>query len=97
MSKLVNYVLSPQADPDKAKAFQLALGYNVGNAEELAAAVITGLGQYEARNKGYNGYGETYEVIMDITGPNGKTAKVLTAWIDDDVTGDMRLITLHVD
>ena len=39
----------------------------------------------------------TYEVIMDITGPNGKTAKVLTAWIDDRNNGEMRLTTIHVD
>lgn len=39
----------------------------------------------------------TYEVIMDITGQNGKTAKVLTAWIDDKSNGEMRLITVHVD
>ena len=47
--------------------------------------------------KGDRGYGMTYEVIMDITGPNGKTAKVLTAWIDDRSKGEMRLTTVHVD
>ena len=39
----------------------------------------------------------TYEVIMDIIGPNGKMAKVLTAWSDDKNNGEMRLTTVHVD
>lgn len=39
----------------------------------------------------------TYQVIMEIEGLNGKTAKVLTAWIDDKITGEMRLTTVHID
>jgi len=38
-----------------------------------------------------------YEVIMEITGANGKIAKVLTGWIDDSSNGEMRLTTAHVD
>ena len=34
---------------------------------------------------------------MDITGENGKNAKVLTAWIDDKFKNEMRLITVHID
>ena len=55
------------------------------------------LQKYEAVEKGDRGWGMTYEVIMDITGPNKKTAKVLTAWIDDKSNGEMRLTTVHVD
>ena len=95
--KLVDYALSPSADPDKARAFELALGYNRANADKLIQNIRTGLSEFEAKRKGNQGYGETYEVIMRITGENGKTAKVLTAWIDDAETGEMRLITLHVD
>ena len=51
----------------------------------------------EAIAKGDKGWGILYEVIMDIHGANGKTAKVLTAWIDDKKTGEMRLTTVHVD
>ena len=97
IGKLVDYALSPVADPDKARAFQLALGYSIYNADKLIQKIIDGLDKFEARQKGNRGFGETYEVIMHITGENGKTAKVLTAWIDDKVTGEMRLITLHVD
>jgi|HigsolmetaAR206D_1030411.scaffolds.fasta_scaffold04696_6 hypothetical protein len=34
---------------------------------------------------------------MDIKGPNGKTAKVLTAWIVDNVTNETRLTNIYVD
>jgi hypothetical protein len=34
---------------------------------------------------------------MILKGENGKTAKVLTGWIDDVSTGEMRLVTVHID
>ena len=39
----------------------------------------------------------TYEVVMNLVGPNGKAAKVLTGWIDDKNNGEMRLTTVHID
>lgn len=32
-----------------------------------------------------------------MTGPNGKTAGVITAWIDDKDTKEMRLVSAYVD
>lgn len=95
--KFVGYALNPQKDPNKARAFKEALGYTQENAEELMQQIREKLSEYKAEEKGDRGYGMTYEVIMDITGPNKKTAKVLTAWIDDKDTGEMRLTTVHVD
>ncbi|MEM5242958.1 hypothetical protein VTU32_00830 [Thermoanaerobacter sp. CM-CNRG TB177] len=34
---------------------------------------------------------------MELTGPNGNTAKVKTGWIEEKGTGKFRLITLFVD
>jgi len=34
---------------------------------------------FPVKNKGDNGYGTLYEVILELTGENNKTAKVLTA------------------
>ncbi len=67
------------------------------NADELMQQIREKLSEYGAEEKGDRGYGMTYEVVMDITGPNKKTAKVLTAWIDDKNNGEMRLTTVHVD
>ena len=96
-SKFTQYALNPDKDPDKAKAFEKALGYTMDNADDLIEQIYEKLPDYEAVEKGDRGWGMTYEVIMDITGPNGKTAKVLTAWIDDKNNGEMRLTTVHVD
>lgn len=96
-AKFTEYALNPARDPNKAKAFDLALGYTTKNADHLIDQIREKLPLYEAVEKGDRGYGMTYEIIMDITGPNGKTAKVLTAWIDDRNNGEMRLTTIHVD
>ena len=47
--------------------------------------------------KGDVGFGMRYEVIMNLTGPNGRSANVLTGWIDDNNNGEMRLTTAHID
>ena len=96
-SKFTQYALNPDKDLDKAKAFEKALGYTIDNSDNLIKQINEKLSEYEAVEKGDRGWGMTYEVIMNITGPNGKTAKVLTAWIDDKNNGEMRLTTVHVD
>lgn len=96
-AKFTQYALNPDKDPDKARAFKSALGYDLENANDLIEQINAKLPEYEAVPKGDRGWGMTYEVVMDITGPNGKTAKVLTSWIDDKNNGEMRLTTVHVD
>lgn len=96
-AKFTQYALNPDKDPDKARAFEKALGYTSDNADELIEQINEKLSEYEAIEKGDRGWGMTYEVIMDITGSNGKTAKVLTGWIDDKNNGEMRLTTVHID
>lgn len=96
-AKFTQYALNPEKDPDKAKAFEKALGYTMDNVDELISQIYDKISEYDAREKPDNGWGKRYEVIMDITGINGKTAKVLTAWIDDKNTGEMRLTSVYVD
>lgn len=96
-AKFTQYALNPEKDPDKANAFEKALGYTMDNADELIRQIYDKISEYNAKEKPDNGWGKRYEVIMDITGPNGKTAKVLTAWIDDKNTGEMRLTSVYVD
>lgn len=95
--KFTEYALNPEKDANKAKAFKAALGYTKDNAEELMEQIYNKLPDYEATERGDKGWGMTYQVIMDITGPNGKTAQVLTAWIKDKDTGKVRMTTVHVD
>ena len=71
--------------------------YNQGNAEKLIANIKENLDKFPAKSKGDKGYGNIYEVVLDLIGENGKTAKVLTGWLDDKLTGKMKLTTVHID
>lgn len=93
--KFTQYSLNPLKVPDKAKAFKSALGYTVDNFEDLRQNILDNLVEDKFIEKGDNGYGMRYEQILELTGPNGKKAKVLTAWIQDDE--DKRLVSVYVD
>jgi len=97
VDKIINYALNPMGDKNKAIAFEKALGYNVSNADKLINQIYDNINKYPAILKNTDEYGTRYEIIMDITGVNGKTAKVLTGWIDDHKKSETRLITIHVD
>jgi len=97
IEKLTEYALNPTNAPDKALAFLLALGYNMDNADKLIDNIKTNIMNFPVKFKGDKGYGSLYEVIMELKGENGKTAKVLTAWMDDVSRKEMRLVTVHVD
>lgn len=96
-AKFLQYALNPEKSPDKARAFETALGYTLENAEDLIQQIRENLPEFSAKEKGHNGFGVRYEVVMELKGPNGKTAKVLTAWIDDAKTGEMRLTSAYID
>jgi len=95
--KFTLHCVNPQKQPHKALAFALALGYDLTNYQLLIDDILRNIDKYEAVSKGNYGHGEQYEVIMKLNGVNGKTAYVLTAWIDDKEKNEMRLITAHID
>ena len=94
--KFTEYALNPAKDANKAKAFQEALGYNLSNADALVDNIKSNLGRFNAVEKGKNGFGQRYEVLMTLTGANGKKANVKTAWIIDDKTKELRLTSAYV-
>ncbi len=95
--KFTKYALNPEKAPDKARAFKTALGYDLTNYKDLMADIRKNLTEFPAKEKPDNGYGKRYEVVMNLKGPNGKTAKVLTAWLDDKNNGEMRMASLYID
>lgn len=97
IEKFTQYSLNPDRDKDKSIAFELVLGYNMDNVDKLIDNIKANLSNFPAKNKGNIGYGNRYEVVMDLKGENGKTASVLTGWIDDVSNGEMRLTTAHID
>ncbi len=89
LEKFTAYALNEAVDKDKAIAFELALGYNINNADKLIANIMANLDRFPAIPKGNKGYGQLFEVVMTLTGENRKTANVLTGWIDDPLTGEI--------
>ncbi|WP_079908063.1 phage minor capsid protein [Carboxydocella sp. JDF658] len=99
-NKLLGYALNiehAKGGRDKAIAFEKALGYNKSNYRQLIEDVKANLSKYPAVYKGNTKYGDKYEVRMELTGPNGKTAPVITGWLIEKETGRPRLTTIYVD
>ena len=94
--KFTEYALNPLKEPNKAKAFKEALGYTLDNADELIENIYSNIANYNAVEKSDNGYGVRYEILMTLTGANGKKANVKTAWIVDKKTGKTRLTSAYV-
>ena len=96
-AKLTQYALNPDKSPDKARAFEMALGYNLSNAEKLIENIERNINKFPIVEKPDTGYGKRFQIVMELAGENGKTAKVLTAWIIDKETDEVRLTTIYVD
>lgn len=96
-AKLLNYALDKTHPKgrDKAIAFDRALGYNKGNYKELMDNVRKSLPDFPAIPKGADEYGAKYEVLMFLTGPNGKTARVKTGWLKHKE--EVRMVSIYVD
>jgi hypothetical protein len=94
--KLTKYSLDFEKDFNKADAFKKILGYNKGNYIKLIQNVYENIRNFEAVFKGYNGYGDLYEVVMNLTGENGKNANVLTGWIIENGMDAPRLTNIYV-
>jgi len=96
VGKFVDYALNPNKQPHKALVFELALGYNLNNYEKFIDNIRRNLNGFPAKKKENKGYGDIYEIVMELVGENGRTAKVLTGWIDDIKNGEMRLTSVYV-
>jgi hypothetical protein len=94
--KFTDYALNPDKQPHKALVFEVALGYNLRNYQLLINNIKSNLRNFPAKQKENKGYGDVYEIVMELLGENGKTAKVLTGWIDDIKNGEMRLTSVYV-
>lgn len=70
------------------------------NREETLAFFDKQLGiknNYHFQEMPDTGYGRRFKVTVDLVGENGKTAKVLTAWILDKNTNELRLTSVYID
>jgi SPP1 gp7 family putative phage head morphogenesis protein len=83
--KLVNYALNPDhpSGRHKARRFMEKIGATRNDAKLIHDQVMAFLPYAEATHKKQNENGISFNVNVPVTGPNGKTVDVLTAWIYD--------------
>lgn len=101
---LVRYALNPHSErgQHKARVFAQALGFDLSNWELLKHAIIEALPARPATLLSETVFGKKYEVIVPVTGPNGRTAEVLTVWQFDRLPDSVqyadtpRLVTLYL-
>ena len=81
-AKIEGYVLDLLHPRGRNKAIVLrsALGFEQLDWEMLRNSIITELPYHEAITGKTDQYCKRYNVIMPITGPNGRTLDVTTAW-----------------
>jgi filamentous hemagglutinin len=93
--KLRDYLLSTTHPDGRGKAEYLSrLGYSQDTAAELDADLREQTLSLDAEQGRLSPYGQKYEILGPLTGPNGSTAWVRTIWIV--LTGETapRLVTL---
>ena len=93
--KLRDYLLSPTHADGRAKAEYLGrLGYSQDRFERLETDLREQVLSREAQPGGASRYGQKYEILGPLTGPNGQTARVRTIWIILAGETAPRLVTL---
>lgn len=96
--KFTEYALDPVNQPDKARAFKEALGFDKSNYQLLEKQIREKFDRKKLRARGKNDYGQKYDMELTITGVNKKSAKVLTSWLDDDKKAmDFHMTSIYVN
>lgn len=102
LRKLTDYVLSPTNEKGKHKARKIAsvLGIMQEHAPLLQEQILKHLPDLEAKKGSADEFGERFSVLVPVTGPNGRTVEVKTAWIYDRREGKVstvpRLTTAYI-
>ncbi len=91
-SKLKGYLLDPEHSQNQSKAnwFNQALGFDQSNWQDLASQIR--FDPATAVPTKTSQYGQTYEQVVRITGPNGKTIDTTFVFMKDN-SGAVRLVT----
>ncbi|WP_152052387.1 DUF6883 domain-containing protein [Tautonia marina] len=94
--KLTKYLLIHRPEDDKSKFLGLA-GFDVSCADSLRDELRALAARVDAVEDGVNSQGTYYLVRGAITGPNGRSLKVVTVWIHLQADGSYRFVTLKPD
>jgi hypothetical protein len=100
MRKLTEYALNPnhpKGGADKARVFASVLGLTAEHAEMLRDALLKAAREEEAVAYPPDQHGQRYAVYFDMTGPNGKTARITSAWRIDPGGEVPRLVSCYIE
>jgi hypothetical protein len=94
--KVSEYLLVSRPEDDKS-AFLARAGYGPETADRLLADLRTQLLPLEARLLEAGEYGTKYEIRGKLTGPNGRSLRVVSIWMIEDAGGKAKFVTLYPD
>lgn len=94
--KITDYLLMWRPEDDKS-AFVAKAGYVPETAERLLKDLRTQLLPLEARLLESGEYGTKYEIRGKLTGPNGRTLRVVSIWMIEHAGGRAKFVTLYPD
>ena len=94
--KVTEYLLQARDEGDKA-AFLAVAGYTFEHADRPLNDLRTELLPLQAGFIEDTEYGPKYAIRGALTGPNGRTLRVLTIWMKENATGATKFVTLVPD
>ena len=94
--KLSDYLLGAR-DADDKSGFLAVAGYGSEDAARLERDIRKQLLPLPATPAGENPYGGKFVIRGHLTGPNGRTLRVLSVWMLEKATGLTKFITLYPD
>ena len=83
-------------EDDKSQFLSLA-GYALDDADRLLLDIREQLFPQEAEFQEETEYGPKYRIRGALTGPNGRTLRVLTIWMKENATNQTKFVTLFPD
>ncbi len=91
--KLTRYLLVRQARGDKS-AFLVRAGYTAANPDRLLHDLRSQLLAQDAAPLETTPFGQLYEILAPLTGPNGATLRIRSIWMKEHLSGVTKFITL---
>ena len=95
-AKLSAYALSYTGDPDKTRAFELALGFTPSDAPEVIRQLYEWVADNPPAKNGEDRHGARFESRLVMTGRNGKRANVVAGWVLRPGDAKMQMTTILV-
>lgn len=86
----------PRVEDDKSR-FLARAGYTLDNPGRLMADIRSQLLPLNAELMARTEYGPKYAIRGALTGPNGRTLRVLSVWMTDHATNLTKFVTLYPD